>query len=49
MSPYTIYQLATMKPRGMTWRRWLRLNRIVRRALAARRAELAERASLSDR
>lgn len=32
-----LWLLLTMKPASMTWRRWLRMNRVVQRALRANR------------
>jgi hypothetical protein len=45
MRLYVFWQLLTMKPRGMRWRRWLRLNRVVQRALRDRRLSLAAQAA----
>lgn len=38
-----LWLLLTLKPAGMRWRRWLRLNRVVSRALAQRRDALKVR------
>ena len=48
MKPIVLWHLLTMKPPGMRWRRWLRLNRVVQRALRERRRMLRERARRAD-
>lgn len=40
-----LWLLLTLKPAGMRWRRWLRLNRVVSRALAQRRDALKVRST----